>query len=83
MPPTSKGPRLWLRKARRDKLGRVTHAAVWIIRDELHRESTGCGAGDRRGAEAKLEAYLNRKHTAAIKKGARDPAHIRSPSPTS
>jgi hypothetical protein len=76
MPPTSKAPRLWLRKARRDKQGRVTHAAAWIIRDERHRESTGCGAGDRRGAEAKLEAYLNRKHTAAAKKSVRDPAQI-------
>jgi len=76
MPITAKGPRLWLRKARRDKYGRVSHAAVWLILDGEHQESTECGHGDRRGAEKKLEAYLNRKHTAETKKGLRDPDQI-------
>ena len=65
MPTRSKGARLWLRKARRDKRGRVTHGAVWIILDGKHQESTECGADDRGRAERALEAYLNRKHLAA------------------
>jgi integrase len=32
----SKGPRLWLRKARRARTGRITHAAVWVILDGKH-----------------------------------------------
>jgi integrase len=76
MPAKSKGPRLWLRKARR-QAGRVTHPAVWVIRDGEHQESTGCSQSDRGDAERALEAYLNRKHTAQAKKGgARDPDQI-------
>jgi integrase len=77
MPAESKGPRLWLRKARRDKRGRATHRAVWLILDGEHQESTGCGRDDCAGAEKQLEAYLNRKHTsAATKKSSRDPDQI-------
>jgi integrase len=72
----SKGPRLWLRKARRDKNGHVTHRAVWLILDGNHQESTKCSRDDRCGAEKMLEAYLNRKHLATAKKGARDPIEI-------
>jgi hypothetical protein len=43
MPAKSKGPRLWLRKARRDRAGRITHPAVYVIRDGEYQESTGCG----------------------------------------
>jgi hypothetical protein len=71
-----KGPRLWLRKARRNKAGRITHGAVWLILDGKHQESTECGRDDRVGAERQLEAYLNRKHTAAAKKSFRDPDQI-------
>jgi integrase len=71
-----KGPRLWLRKARRNKAGRVTHGAVWLILDGKHQESTECSRDDRIGAEKQLEAYLNRKHTAAAKKSVRDPDQI-------
>jgi integrase len=75
MPARSKGARLWLRKARRRR-GRITHAAVWIIRDGEHQQSTGCGPDDRVGAERDLEAYLNRKHAKQAKKSARDPDQI-------
>jgi integrase len=71
-----KGPRLWFRKARRSKNGRITHAAVWLILDGKHQESTECGRDDRVGAEKQLEAYLNRKHTATTKKSVRDPDQI-------
>jgi integrase len=76
MPSASKGSRLWLRKARRDGQGRVTHPAVYVIRDGKYLESTGCGRDDRDGAEKKLEAYLNTKHLAKTKKSARDPDQI-------
>jgi integrase len=72
----AKGPRLWLRKARRNGRGRITHTAVWLILDGKHQESTECGADDRSGAERALAAYIDRKHFAAIKKGIRDPAQI-------
>jgi integrase len=76
MPAQSKGPRLWFRKARRDKPGKITHRGVWLILDGEHQESTGCGRDDRLSAERKLEVYLNRKHTAARKKSVRDPDQI-------
>jgi integrase len=76
MPAKSKGPRLWLRKARRDNAGKITHAAVWLILDGKHQESTECSRYDRDRAERELEAYLNRKHTAAAKKSVRDPDQI-------
>jgi hypothetical protein len=73
MPRSAKGPRLWLRPARNDSEGQ--HAAVWIIKDAGHQQSTGCVAADIAGAERALEQYLNRKHTAAAAKaGSRDPA---------
>jgi integrase len=76
MPAAAKGPRLWLRKPRRDKAGRITRAAVWLIRDGKHQESTGCGPDDRVRAEKQLELYLNRKHAKEAKKSARDPDQI-------
>lgn len=76
MPAQAKGARLWLRKARRDARGKITHPAVWLILDGKHQESTECSADDSGGAEKKLEAYLNRKHFAEAKKGVRDPAQI-------
>ena len=76
MPAPAKGPRLWLRKARRGKRGRITHPAVWIVLDGKHQESTGCGPDDRSGAERSLEAYLNRKYLTAAQKGVRDPNQI-------
>jgi integrase len=55
MPRRSKGPRLYLRE-------RTSREAVYVILDGKNEISTGCGAGDRRGAEKALAAYLARKH---------------------
>ena len=41
-----------------------------------YRESTGCGADDRRGAEAALAQYISTKHLAEAQAGTRPPAHI-------
>jgi integrase len=76
MPRRSKGPRLWLRRAQYDKKGRLTHAAVWIIKDGKHRESAGCSTDDRGGAEAALTRYLNNKQLAQASTGVRPPASI-------
>jgi integrase len=76
MPSPSKGARLWLRKAQRDKSGRVTHRAVWLIRDGNHQESTQCGAGDHRKAEIALHDYIARKHVSSASRAERDPAAI-------
>ncbi|MEK9751767.1 MAG: hypothetical protein VW338_00950 [Rhodospirillaceae bacterium] len=75
MPNRSKGPRLYLRRARTDRAGR-TRAALWFIRDGRHSRSTGCGEKDRDGAEAALRAWLDEKHFAAAARGHRRPAEI-------
>ena len=41
-----------------------------------YQQGTSCSQGDRGGAERALEAYLNAKHAASAKKGARDPDQI-------
>ena len=43
MPRSAKGVRLWLRPERRDKRGRVSHPAVYIILDGQFQRSTRCG----------------------------------------
>lgn len=73
MPRPSKGARLWLRPERRD--GTRARPAVWLIRDGTHEESTGCGAGDRRGAEEALSRYIAAKY-APERTGSRDPSQI-------
>lgn len=69
----SKGARLWLRPERRD--GARVRPAVWLIRDGNHEESTGCGAGDRRGAEEALARYIASKY-APERTGSRNPAAV-------
>jgi integrase len=76
MPTPAKGTRLWLRKARRDRSGRITRKSVWLIRDGKRDKSTGCGPGERAGAEKSLSAYLNRKQVTDVTKGVRHPSQI-------
>ena len=74
MPARSKGPRLYLRPARHDKTGH--HAAIWIIRDGNHQQSTGCPAYDVSGAERALALYITNKHVRAAGASKRDPGQI-------
>ena len=60
----SKGARLWLRPARRDKQGKIIERAVWIIRDGAKFVSTGCARDEIEKAEGKLREYLAEKHVA-------------------
>ena len=76
MPRRGKGPRLWLRNAQYDRHGRLSHAAVWLIKDGAHRESTGCGIDDRQRAETALADYISRKHLSEAQTGIRPPAQI-------
>jgi integrase len=66
----SKGPHLHLRPARKDR------KPIWVILDTGHEQSTGCGAGDRRGAEEALRDYLARKHITNATQDQRDPAAV-------
>jgi integrase len=51
----SKGPRLYLRE-------RTGREAVFVVLDGPNEVSTRCSAGDRRGAEKALAAYIAEKH---------------------
>ncbi len=66
-----KPPRLWLKPEERDNAGKLTHVAMWYIKDGDHRESTGCGESDADGAVAALVAYISRRHVEEASKGCR------------
>jgi integrase len=57
MPRRSKGARLWLEPARRDKKGRVVRRAVFVIRDGATKRSTGFGEGEIEQAQRALADY--------------------------
>ena len=62
MPRRSKGPRLWLRSARRNKSGKITRRAIWIILDAGKHIATGCVESEAQRAEQFLAAYIARKY---------------------
>jgi integrase len=77
MPEAAKGPRLWLRRERRDRSGAVTHKARWFIRDDgRYQEGTRCGINDRERAVQLLAEYIARKRLDGAPRGARDPAAV-------
>jgi integrase len=75
MPRRSKGPRFWLRPARRDAGGSLTHAAAWLILDGTRQHATrlGADATEQQKDEA-LKAYLARKTAPTV--GSRDPSQV-------
>ncbi|WP_269715815.1 tyrosine-type recombinase/integrase [Caulobacter sp. NIBR2454] len=76
MPRRSKGPRLYLRKSRSDRIG---SSDVWVIRDGSTEISTGCGAESLHGpdgAESKLADYIALKWTPAPTVRSGDPEAI-------
>lgn len=77
MPRHAKPPRLWKRPARRDRDGRVTHPATWIILDGGKQISTGINTEDRTGAaEIALADYINERHNKALASGPREDGAI-------
>jgi len=61
MPRRSKGARLWLRPARRER-GRIVRSAVWIIIDGNKQFATGCLKDQTDEAEQRLAAYIAAKY---------------------
>lgn len=57
---TSKGPRLYLKPARREG-----EEPLWIIRDGRRSISTGCSISNRADAERRLAEYIGRKYQPA------------------
>ena len=74
MPRRTKGPRLWLQPARKDRDGKIIEQAVWVIRDGSTKRSTGCGARETERAARRLRDYLNGKPTERVSD--RDPAAV-------
>jgi integrase len=64
----AKPARLWLRDVRGNK--------VWYIRDNGRQIATGCGAGDRAGAEEKLAAHIVARPKPSSLEGGRDPSTV-------
>ncbi len=73
MPRRSKGPRLWLRPARRDHDGKQ-HGAVYVILDRGRQVSTGFTADESDRAEQALAHYIGQKHQREA--GPRDPSRV-------
>jgi len=76
MPRRASPPRLWKRPERRDKAGKITHAAAWIILDGGRQFSTGVKADDLDGANKALAAYIGQKYTAAARSGPRKAENV-------
>lgn len=55
----SKGPRLWLRPARADKFGKISHRAAWFILDGSRQIATGYCASEEGEANVALSRYAH------------------------
>src|SRR5437868_5572940 len=69
MPRRTKGPRLWLQPARKNRGGKIIEQAVWVIREGTIKRSTGCSARETEQAARKLRDYLNAKPTERTRDG--------------
>jgi integrase len=67
MPRRKQPPRLYLRRARRNKHGKLRASAVWIIIDGGKHIATGCVKGEDRAAQQALSAYITAKYKPARK----------------
>jgi integrase len=62
MPRASKGARLYLEPAQRDRQGKIIRPEAYVIRDGKCKRRTGIPRGDVERANAKLAEYLGTKH---------------------
>lgn len=62
MPRPAKGVRLWLRKERRNKAGKLISASAWIILDGTKHIATGCAPSEIGRAESALSQYIAEKY---------------------
>jgi integrase len=68
MPRRSKGPRIWFRKEKRNRRGKLIRRGAWIILDEGRHFATGCFAReDKASAERKLAEHIVDKYRPARK----------------
>ncbi len=74
MPRRAKGPRLWLRPARRDENGQVTHTECYFVLDGGRQLSVG--SAELGVAEQALRDHITKKHKRHIATGLRDTADI-------
>lgn len=74
MPRRAKGPRLWLRSARRDAAGNITHQPRFFILDRGRQRGTGFDTVEQ--AEQALADYIRKKRRQAADAGPRDLAAI-------
>jgi len=71
VPRRAKGPRLWFRPARDNRLG------AWFVLDGTRQRGTGLGVGASASEKDKaLGDYLAEKHTKAVTSSKRDPSAI-------
>jgi integrase len=70
-----KGPRLWLRKARRSSDGGIRQA-TWVVLDRGKHIASGCAEGDVEGASQFLSDYIRRRYTPARKERDIEEIHI-------
>ncbi len=75
MPRQGKGPRLYFRRARRDREGRITHKPRWVIKDGVCETGTGFGLGEGEQAEKALADYIAQKYQPQRSRQ-RDPTQI-------
>jgi integrase len=76
MPRRQKGPRLWLRPARRDARGSITHPARYFILDRGVQHGTGFGIAEADRAERALAKYIASKYETKTASEKRDPSAI-------
>jgi integrase len=76
MPRPSKGPRLWLRPARRNSAGAVSHPARYFILDNGVQSGTGFGVDEAAQAQQALASYIAEKYETKISTEKRDPSVI-------
>jgi len=62
MPRRSKGPRLWLRPAKRVRAHKIIRRATWIILDGDRYIATGCLESEAKEAQVKLASYIAEKY---------------------
>lgn len=74
MPRRAQGPRLWIRPARRDRSGRITHQPAVFILDRGSQIATGCAPENTAASEQALADYITKKYRPPS--GLRDPSQI-------
>lgn len=73
----TEGAHLWDRPERRDRAGKLTHRATWIVVDGPIQRSTGLGLDATPAEKEKaLNAYLTKKHAETVSVGTRDPSKV-------